>query len=360
MESLSVMPGEAESTTPSILYEAWEAYSDNRRISTVEHVRTFVSTNRVYRLRLSDGTSIVAKVSSYGSYYFFREDHDRIHQWYKLLQHTYYSDLLADAFLKEDRIFTHYDRKYWVIFYNEVVEKGTLPRILSDEQIVCLGREMALLHRECSRIAPVMMPMSRSMKSDIVYFLDVLGERHSAELFHLSQTELGFLRNQCEHFLQTIDDLQYDYWKKIPVLIDWNISNFSVEFDSRQQRFTLFSRWDYDWFRMEPKALDFYFFSRVVREEGDRTLFTYLPDTLLEDRFLSFLRAYNRILPLMEQDLLFLKEAYRFFILNYVIKDGEHFFKPALWPRLIREAVTQHLPRLDAMDFSPLLRVLDD
>ena len=39
-----------------------------------------VSTNHVYRLSLADGGHLVAKVSSYGSYWLFKEDHDRLHQ----------------------------------------------------------------------------------------------------------------------------------------------------------------------------------------------------------------------------------------------------------------------------------------
>ena len=37
--------------------------------------------------------------------------------------------------------------------------------------------------------------------------------------------------------------------------------------------FRLYSRWDYDWFRIEPRLLDFYFLSRVSSKTGDRTLF---------------------------------------------------------------------------------------
>ena len=52
--------------------------------------------------------------------------------------------------------------------------------------------------------------------------------------------------------------------------------------------FRLFSRWDYDWFRIDTRMLDFYFLSRVSSATGDRTAFTYSPHTLLEDRFVAF------------------------------------------------------------------------
>ena len=77
--------------------------------------------------------------------------------------------------------------------------------------------------------------------------------------------------------------------------------------------FRLYSRWDYDWFRIEPRMMDFYFLSRVSSSTGDRTHFTYSPHTLVESRFCHFIRAYHRIFPLREDDVAFIGEAYRFF-----------------------------------------------
>jgi hypothetical protein len=71
--------------------------------------------------------------------------------------------------------------------------------------------------------------------------------------------------------------------------------------------------------------MDFYFFSRVVSDAGDRTVFSYSIDTMMEDRFIFFLEEYHKINPLTANELRFMREAYRFFILNYVIKDGNYF-----------------------------------
>lgn len=340
----------------SLLAGAWREYGDARSIERVEHVRTYVSTNQVYRLLLSDGSGLVAKVSSFGSYYLFREDHDRIHLWFRLLQGTRYASFLSDALTRNDRIFTFTDGKVWVIFYKEVKEKDRLPRVLSEQQIVTLARETAAFHRECDRISRSMPQMSKTIKSDIVYLLELLDEEHSAQRFHLVPDDVELLWKHCHAFLSAIDAMRYDYWHRIPVLIDWNISNFSVQ--SSGNDFTFFSRWDYDWFRMEPRTLDFYFMSRVVRSEGDRTYFSYTAEPLLEERFFLFLKSYHVVYPLAEADLFFLKEAYRFFILNYVIKDGVHFFQADLYRRLIRETVDVYLPTLERLDFSPLAGVI--
>src|SRR4051812_15404521 len=81
----------------SHLRRAWEANGDDRSIVTVVEVSAKVSTNRVYRLQLADESSVIAKVSSYGSYFLFREDHDRIHRTREALQETRWAGLLADV-----------------------------------------------------------------------------------------------------------------------------------------------------------------------------------------------------------------------------------------------------------------------
>ena len=65
-----------------------------------------------------------------------------------------------------------------------------------------------------------------------------------------------------------------------------NIGNFSID-----HNYNFFSRWDYDWFRIGHRTLDFYFLSRVCSSLGDSTLFTYSPLTLMEKRFMIFLKS---------------------------------------------------------------------
>jgi hypothetical protein len=128
----------------------------------------------------------------------------------------------------------------------------------------------------------------------------------------------------------------------IPVFIDWNIGNFSVT-----NKLELYSRWDYDWFRMSYRMMDFYFFSRVVSDAGDRTVFSYRINTMMEDRFILFLQEYHKVNPLTADEIYFLKEAYRFFILNYVIKDGSYFFSEQYAKKLQAEAFEIYLPSID-------------
>ena len=206
-------------------------------------------------------------------------------------------------------------------------------------------------------------PTSKTIKSDAIHLLDLVSERHAAARFGLDQSRLDIVRRHTHRFLVAVLESGYDYWQRIPVLIDWNLGNFSVEFDEsddvdRVGRFSLFSRWDYDWFRIESRLLDFYFLSRVSSRTGDKTRFTYGAHTLLEPRFRRFLRTYHRSFPLSDDEVLFLKETYRFFLLNYVVREGEHFFRYDIWQHLLHDVVDVHLPALDDLDLTPLLAEL--
>jgi hypothetical protein len=346
------------------LHDAWLDYGDPRQVTSVVEVSAKVSTNRVYRLHLDDGTSVVAKVSSYGSYFLFREDHDRIHRTRELLQTTRWAGLLADVLTDRNtepgqpgKVYTYYTGELWTAFYQDVPQGQALPRVLSEGQIADIGQEMALLHRECTDVGRRIPLSSKSIKSDAIHLLDLLSDKHSSLKFHYDSAQKQYLRSQCHEFLEQLDRFGYDDFARIPVLIDWNLGNFSVSVTKQHVR--LFSRWDYDWFRIEPRMLDFYFLSRIASATGDRTVFSYSPHPLLEPRFFHLLASYHRIFPLSENEILFLREVYRFFILNYVVREGDNFFQPEYWHRLQQEAVSLCLPAAERLDVRPLLAVLD-
>jgi hypothetical protein len=97
----------------------------------------------------------------------------------------------------------------------------------------------------------------------------------------------------------------------------------------------------------------------VSSSTGDRSVWTYGSHTLLEPRFHTFLAAYHAIFPLSPGEVLFLKEAYRFFLLNYVVREGRHFFRYEFWQHLMHDAVDVQLPALDDVDLTPLLAIVD-
>ena len=78
---------------------------------------------------------------------------------------------------------------------------------------------------------------------------------------------------------------------------------------------------------------------------------------MMEDRFLLFLSEYHYVNPLTADEIRFLREVYRFFILNYVIKNGNYFFSEQYATKLYTEAIEIYLPSVDR-DFEPE-RIID-
>jgi hypothetical protein len=345
-----------EPAVPPIVLAAWDAYGDRREVAEVREMSANVSTNSVYLLELDDGHNVVAKRSSYGSYVHFRQDHYRIHEWIHRLRGTRYANFLAPVLLKNDEVFTYRDKGEWVVFYGQQAFYDFLPKKLTDIQVESLGEEMALFHKECLDISDRVKPTWQSLGADVASLHDAIGSPEWRRERGFMDSSISFVRAHCDAFLGNADALGYHEWTKIPVLIDWNIGNFSVGYDG--EGFKFFSRWDYDWFRIEPRMLDLYFCARVVRSEGDQTAFSYTADPFFDEQFMKFLKVYHSILPLQKDELLFLKEAYRFFILNYVLRVGEHFFRPDICHHLQHEAIEEYLPHLELVDFEPLLDVL--
>ena len=331
---------------------AWVTLGQHRTVKDVKETSASVSTNRVYQLTLDDGHQVIAKVSSYGSYVHFRQDHTLINEWIRLFRRTRYRSLLAGVLTKDDKVFTYREGNCWAVFYEKVPFYDFLPPRLTDPQVISLGKEMARLHLASAKAAQELPPTWKSVGSDVATLFDFLGSKSWRAEREFPDEFEGVLRDQCEEFLSNSASLGYHTMQRMPVLIDWNIGNFSVGFDGGG--FKLFSRWDYDWFRIEPRVLDFYFCARVSRDDGDQSVFSYLTSPLSEARFLAFLRAYHQVYPLEANDILMLKEAYRFFILNYVIRSGEHFFRPSICRRLFQEATDTYLPSLDRLDLRPL------
>ena len=341
------------------VHAAWDGYHDQRTIVGLDEVSANVSTNRVYRVHLDDQSTLVCKVSSYGSYFLFVEDHERLSRCASLLDDTRFAGMLADVWMTDDpdnpgrrHIYTWYDRTMWAVFYDDVPRGEALPRVLTRDLIENLGREIAEFHLACTDLAPRIPGGSKTIKSDAIHLLDLLESPFASKNFDLPPEAIGTLWRHTHEFLERLVQLGYDEWAKIPVLIDWNLGNFSVTPTSTG--FRLFSRWDYDWFRIEPRMLDFYFLSRVSSSTGDRTRFTYGAHTLIEPSFLGLVSAYRQVFPMTRDELRFLPEVYRFFILNYVVREGARFFRPDLCTAFRRDAVRTYLPNFDRLDFSPL------
>ncbi len=338
-----------------IVREAVEYYDNSKVISAITDISAKVSTNYVYRIKFTDGNIIIAKLSYFGKFEHFVEDHSIINSLANNLPAPF-ENVLARSLIKGNSLYVHRHQSSlidaWVVFYRPMRVKKKLPKRLNDDQIVKLAKSFARFHKACNSIRNTLPPSSKTLHVDIYHLLDILETKEGQ---HEHRMHLDLIRKQCNTFLKNVEQLEADKLDSIPVFVDWNIGNFSVT-----PNFELYSRWDYDWFRVSSRMMDFYFFSRIVSEVGDKTLFTYEIDRFMEDRFILFLQAYHKEYPLKEVEILYLKETYRFFLLNYVIKYGRYFFHELFATRLQQDVYNEHLPTIDEkFNPEPLLNALN-
>ncbi len=213
---------------------AWAEYGDRRAIVGADEVSANVSTNRVYRLHLDDGSTVVSKVSSYGSYFLFVEDHEQLNRCARQLDATRFSGMLADIWSRDGRIFTWYDQQMWAVFYDDVPRRDSLPRVLDADQIANLATEIAEFHLACTD--------DRALSSEC---LEDDQERRDPSArsarepvrprnFDLPPEAIAVLWKHTHRFLERLVEVGYDEWPKIPILIDWNLGNFSVDTGARR------------------------------------------------------------------------------------------------------------------------------
>jgi hypothetical protein len=326
----------------NIIKKAWEGYDASKTISTIEDISAQVSTNHVFKITFDDDDIIIAKLSNFGKYEYFKEDHRIIHSLSNNLLYPF-ENLLAKSLLKNNRVYIY---KYkqggkdaWVVFYNPTRILERLPRRLSDDHIKKFGQQIGKFHKACARLRHVLPKSSKTLRTDINALLQQIEQDEKS---FGTRMQADFLKYHCDQFLKNRSKYNVNTFEIIPVFIDWNIGNFSVT-----DKLELYSRWDYDWFRMSYRVLDFYFFSRVVSDVGDRTVFSYGINTMNEPRFILFLQEYHKVNPIKADELRFLKEVYRFFILNYVIKDGKYFFNQQYAAKLQAEAFDIYLPSVE-------------
>lgn len=334
---------------------AWQAYDPSRIILSIADISAKVSTNHVYKITFEDGWFIIAKLSYFGRYAHFIEDHSIINSLSNNLPYPY-ENFLSRSLMKGNQLFVYRYKDNlidaWVVFYRPIKIKKRLPRRLNEKEIATLGQQMAYFHKACHLIRNTLPVSSKSLNSDIEHLLEIVNSDFGA---YEHRAQQGIIEQQSEALFNNLERFKFYDLPKIPVFVDWNIGNFSVSSNLK-----LFSRWDYDWFRMSSRILDFYFLSRVVSDIGDRTVFTYNIGPLMEDRFILFLKNYHDVFPLTAKEIYLLKEVYRFFILNYVIKDGRYFFHEIYASKLQREAYKTYFPSIEKeFDADKLLSALN-
>ena len=337
-----------------IVLEAWQNYDDTRSVVSISDISARVSTNHVFKMVLDTDTVVIGKLSYFGRYEHFLEDHALVNALAINLPAPY-DTFISRSLTKGNSLYTYRYKDEvldaWVVFYNPIKINQLLPPILSEEQIITLGQEVAKFHKTCSKMVKILPSWSKTLRMDLDHLIEICNSDFGQ---YEHRGNIDTIKFQIETFYTNYSELQAEPWQPIPVFVDWNIGNFSID---KKGRF--YSRWDYDWFRMSSRILDFYFFSRVCSTIGDRKEFSYLIDPVNEDRFVLFLKEYHKIYPLTRNEVLFIKEAYRFFILNYVIKDGRYFFHEIYATKLQKEAYEIYFTQIDDFDGEKLLNALE-
>jgi Ser/Thr protein kinase RdoA (MazF antagonist) len=338
-----------------IVREALWNYDSSKKIASITDISARVSTNHVYRIKLTDENVIIAKLSYFGKFEHFVEDHTIINALANNLPRPF-ENVLARSLMKGNSLFVHRHKSNfidaWVVFYRPMRIKKKPPKKMDEDEIRKIASSFARFHRACKNVRNSLPPSSKTLKVDIYHLLEILETKEGQ---HEHRMHVEMIREQCYAFIRNVDQIGISKIEFIPVFVDWNIGNFSVT-----PNFEIFSRWDYDWFRMSTRMMDFYFFSRIVSKVGDKTIFSYEIDRFMEERFILFLKAYHQEYPLTRVEILLLKETYRFFLLNYVVKYGRYFFHDIFATRLQQEAYNVHLPTIDEkFNAEPLLKALN-
>ena len=154
--------------------QAWAEYGGKKKIKSITDISAMVSTNHVYKVAFSSRSFVIAKLSYFGAYQHFVEDHSIINDLANKLPEPY-TGMLADSLTKDKKLFTYryQDETFdaWVVFYKAVKVRKQLPRVLTLDHIENLGRELAHFHKACTDVAPDLPTSSKTMKYDVYQLL---------------------------------------------------------------------------------------------------------------------------------------------------------------------------------------------
>src|ERR1700739_3204836 len=125
-----------------IISLAWAGYDASKTIKSIDDISAMVSTNHVYRVTFDDDDIIIAKLSYFGKYEYFKEDHRIIHSLSNNLLYPF-ENLLSKSLLKNNRVYTYRYKQNKVdslgVFYNPTRIFERLPRRLDEHHIRKLG-----------------------------------------------------------------------------------------------------------------------------------------------------------------------------------------------------------------------------
>src|SRR5882757_9993939 len=202
-----------------IIKKAWDGYDASKTIKSIEDISAQVSTNHVFRITFDDDDIIIAKLSNFGKYEYFKEDHRIIHSLSNNLLYPF-ENLLAKSLLKNNHVYTYRYKKgktdTWVVFYNPSRVMQRMPRRLQERHIRNFGRQIGKFHLACSRIRNVLPKSGKTLRTDINTLLEQL-DSNEKKIGTKAQVEL--VKYHCEQFLRNRTKCNAGSFEIIPVFI---------------------------------------------------------------------------------------------------------------------------------------------
>jgi len=151
---------------PFILKKAWQGYDASKTIRDIEDISAMVSTNHVFKITFQDDDIVIAKLSHFGKYEYFKEDHRIIHSLCNNLLYPF-ENVLSKSLLKNNRVYIYRHRlgrqDAWVVFYNPTRIAERMPRRLDEHHIIKLGQQIGKFHKACSRVKNVLPKSSKTL-----------------------------------------------------------------------------------------------------------------------------------------------------------------------------------------------------
>ena len=106
-----------------VVEAAWKAYDPSREPVSITDISVMVSTNHVYKIQFVGKQFVIAKLSYFGSYQHFKEDHTIVNVLAHALQPPY-DRTIGHSLMKNGEVFTFLHniggRDVWVVFYRPV------------------------------------------------------------------------------------------------------------------------------------------------------------------------------------------------------------------------------------------------
>src|SRR5690606_637806 len=119
VSTMATLSPDLDAQDAELVRRAWARFGLPGTPAAIVDISATVSTNRVYRVCFERGHEVIAKTSSYGSYVHFRQDHQLIQQWRRLLGGTRFSDFLAPILGPAGGVYTYREAGRWVVFYQK-------------------------------------------------------------------------------------------------------------------------------------------------------------------------------------------------------------------------------------------------